>query len=69
MYFDFKTAGVVIALVTPFFILTIWAITNAGQREFKSLGQKALWMLVAAVPFIGSLIYIFFGMRKGKKAK
>jgi len=69
MYFDFKTAGVVIALVTPFFILTIWAITNAGQREFKSLGQKALWMLVAAVPFIGSLIYILFGMRKGKKEK
>ena len=69
MYFDFKTAGVVIALVTPFFILTIWAITNAGQREFKSLGQKALWMLVAAVPFVGAFIYIFFGMRKGKKVK
>jgi len=67
MYFDFRTAGVVIALVTPFFILTIWGVVSAGQRDFGSLGRKALWMLVAAVPFIGFLIYIIFGMRKGKK--
>ena len=67
MNFDLKTAGIVIVLTTPFFLLTIWAVASAGQRNFKTLGQKAVWMLVSSIPFIGFVIYLLFGMRKGKK--
>jgi hypothetical protein len=67
MIFDFKTAGVILALTAPFVLLTIWAVTSAAGREFKTLGQKALWMLTASIPFIGFLLYLIFGMRRGKK--
>ncbi len=67
MHFDLKTVGVIIALAAPFFLLTIWAVTNAAQRDFSTLGQKIVWMLVASIPFIGFFIYFIFGMRKGKK--
>jgi len=50
-----------------FFILTCWAILDASQKDFGTLGKKALWMLVAAIPFIGVIIYFIFGYRKGKK--
>ena len=50
-----------------FFILTCWATLDASQRDFGTLGKKALWMLVAAIPFIGFIIYFIFGYRKGRK--
>ncbi len=58
---------VVVGIATPFILLTIWAVLNAAQKEFGSLGKKATWMLVAAVPFFGFIIYLLFGFRKGKK--
>jgi len=50
-----------------FFILTCWAVLDASQRDFGTLGKKALWMLVAAIPIIGFIIYFIFGCRKGRK--
>ncbi len=52
-----------------FFLLTCWAILHAAGREFDSFPKKAVWMLVAAVPFIGWLIYFLFGRRKPQKSK
>jgi hypothetical protein len=65
---DLYTAGTVILISIPFFMLTVWAMVNAAQREFGTLGRKVLWMLVAAVPFVGFIPYFLFGMRQGKKA-
>ncbi len=52
-----------------FFVLTCIAIIDAATREFGSLQKKAIWMLAAAIPFIGFIIYFIFGMRKGKRLK
>jgi len=56
-----------ICLCIPFFLLTIWSVINAAQKEFGSLKAKVLWMIIAAIPFIGFIIYLIFGFRKGKK--
>lgn len=64
---DLKTIGVVIGLTIPFVLLTLFAIVNAAQKDFGSSAKKALWLLVAAIPFIGFLVYFIFGWRKGKK--
>jgi len=64
---DLNTAGVVILISIPFFMLTVWAIVNAAQREFATLGKKVMWMLIAAIPFVGFAPYFLFGMRQGKK--
>jgi len=65
---DFKTAGTIVLISIPFFLLSIWAIVDALQKDFGTLGKKALWGLVASIPFIGAIIYLIFGFRKGKKS-
>lgn len=65
---DLKTAVVVLALSVPFFAGTVWAIVNAAQKEFHSLGEKALWVMVAAIPFIGFIIYLLLGFRRGARS-
>jgi hypothetical protein len=64
---DFYTIKMVLALCVPFLLATLWAVIHAAQKEFGSLREKVLWMLVAAIPFIGFIIYLIFGFRKGKK--
>jgi hypothetical protein len=62
-----KEILVFICLCIPFFLLTVWAVVNAAQKEFGSLKKKVLWMVIASIPFIGFMIYLAFGFRKGKK--
>jgi hypothetical protein len=64
---DFQTIKMVLGLSVPFLLATLWAVIHAAQKEFGSLREKVLWMMVAAIPFIGFIIYLIFGFRKGKK--
>jgi len=64
---DFQTIKMVLGLSVPFLLATLWAVIHAAQKEFGSLREKVLWMMVAAIPFIGFIIYLIFGLRKGKK--
>ena len=66
---DLKTIGIVLVLTVPFFFLTVWAIVDCLQKDFGSIGKKALWGLISAIPFIGAIIYFIFGFRKGKKTE
>ena len=52
-----KLIGIFLAVCIPFFIATVWAIA----------GKKALWWVIASVPFAGFIVYLIFGFRKGKK--
>ncbi len=61
-----KTVVIFVALCVPFFLGTIWAIVDVAQKDFESTGKKALWWLIASVPFIGFIFYLLFGFRKGK---
>lgn len=63
---DFKTAGILILLCIPFLLMTVWAVTNAAQKEFSSQKQKLLWFFIASIPFIGFIFYFLFGARKKK---
>jgi hypothetical protein len=65
---DFHTIKVVLCLSVPFLLATLWAVIHAAQKEFGSLREKVLWMMIAAVPFVGFIIYLLFGLRKGKKS-
>jgi hypothetical protein len=62
-----KTAAIFLAICVPFFFATIWAIVDVAQKDFGTTGKKALWWLIVSVPFIGFLVYLIFGFRKGKK--
>jgi hypothetical protein len=64
---DFYTIKMILGLSVPFLLATLWAVIHAAQKEFGSLREKVLWMMIAAIPFIGFIIYLIFGLRKGKK--
>ena len=50
-----------------FYVLTILAIIDIAYRDFGTIGKKALWGIIALIPFVGWLIYLLFGLRKGKR--
>jgi hypothetical protein len=65
---DLKTLAIFLALCIPFFLLlTIWAIVDVAQKDFGTDGKKALWWIIASIPFVGFIPYLIFGFRKGKK--
>jgi hypothetical protein len=65
---NLDTVLFVLIASVPFFIGTIWAVVNAAQKDFGSIGKKAFWVMVASFPFIGFLIYLIIGFRMGKKS-
>ena len=61
------TFTTVLLIVSPFIVLTFWAIMDLAYRDFGSLKKKALWGAFIFVPFLGGPIYLIFGRRGGKK--
>ena len=57
---------IIIAVGAFFYLLTCVAFIDIARKDFGSLGMKALWGVIAFIPFIGVVIYIMFGFRKGK---
>lgn len=64
-----ETVVVFISISIPFFLMTILAIVDVAMKDFGTIGKKALWGVIASIPFIGFIIYLIFGFRKGKKPK
>ena len=64
---DFYTIKMVLGLSVPFMLATLWAVIHAAQKDFGSFREKILWMIVAAIPFVGFIIYLLFGFRKSGK--
>ncbi len=65
---EIKPVLVFLAACVPFFIGTIWAVTDVAQRDFGTLRNKALWWVVASIPFVGFIIYLLTGFRKGRRS-
>lgn len=63
-----KTVIIVLALSVPFFIMTVWAVVDAALKDFGTPVKKALWLVVAATPYLGCVFYFAIGFRKGKKS-
>jgi hypothetical protein len=64
---DTATAIFWIKISVVFYLLTVLAIVDIVRKDFGTIGKKALWGIIAMIPFIGWLIYLIFGFRKGKK--
>ncbi len=62
-----ETVAVFLGITIPFFLMTIWAIVDVAIKDFGAVKKKALWVVIASIPFIGFIIYLIFGFRKGKK--
>ena len=62
-----KAAATFVLLSVPFFLLTVWALVDISIKDFKTLKEKVIWYLIALIPFIGWLIYLILGFRRGVK--
>ena len=62
------STGMIIVLTgIAFFLMTCVALLDIARKDFGSIEMKALWaFIVALVPFIGVLVYIFIGRTKGR---
>jgi hypothetical protein len=64
---EIRAALTFILMCIPFLLLTVWALVDIAIKDFPSLKEKALWYIVALIPFIGWLFYLLFGFRRGRK--
>jgi len=57
----------ILGICLVFLLLTLWAILDAARRDFGAIEKKAAWVFVSAIPFIGFIIYLIFGLKRGQK--
>jgi hypothetical protein len=62
-----SSVGVFLVLTIPFLLLTVWALVDVSMKTFPSMGEKVVWWIVAIIPFIGWLVYLALGFRRGVK--
>ncbi len=60
-------AQLIIIIGTTFYAFTCLAFIDIARKDFGSIAKKAMWGIIAFVPFIGVVIYFLFGFRKGKR--
>lgn len=62
-----STVSMVVGIGLLFYVFTCWAVIDIAYKDFSSLPVKAAWGFTALIPFIGVIIYLLFGCRKGKR--
>lgn len=60
-----NTAQFVILCGILFWLLTCWAVIDIARKDFGAIEKKAAWGFTALVPFIGVLVYLIFGYKRG----
>ena len=56
---------VVAGIALVFWVFTMLAIVNIVFKDFGSIQNKAIWGVVALIPFVGWIIYFTFGAKRG----
>ena len=60
------STGTFIVLVgTLFYLATCIAVLDIARKDFGAIEKKAAWGFAALVPFIGPIVYIAFGFKRG----
>ncbi len=62
-----NTIIVVTGIAFIFFPITFFFVADVAKKDFGSPVKKVKWHIIAMIPFIGWLIYLIFGFRKGTK--
>lgn len=58
----------VLAVVAAFAVLSLWSIRDAFHRQFHSTNEKMFWIqLCVLVPFLGAIVYLIWGKKRGEK--
>lgn len=63
------TVMITVGAVVVSFLLTCWALIDVAIKDFGALEKKAVWGMIAFIPFIGWIVYLLWGRRTGKRRK
>ena len=58
---------IVIGSAGASYVLTCWALIDVAARDFGAIEKKAVWGIVAFIPFLGWLVYLLWGRNKGTR--
>ena len=58
---------IISAIGAIFCIFTTLAVVDVILKDFNSLKSKVVWGIIAMIPFLGWVIYLVFGFKKGKR--
>ena len=62
-----STHWMIIIFGLLFWLMTCWAVIDIARKDFGAIEKKAAWGFIALVPFIGVVVYLIFGYRKGAR--
>ena len=57
----------VLAVAGASYLLTCWALVDVAVKDFGALEKKAVWGVIAFIPFVGWLIYFLWGRKRGER--
>lgn len=57
---------IIISVGIIFYIFTCLAFVDIARKRFDSVKTKAIWGIIAFIPFIGCVVYFLLGSKKGK---
>ena len=49
------------------YLLTCWALLDVAARDFGAMEKKAVWGIVAFIPFLGWFVYLLWGRKRGRR--
>lgn len=59
----------VLALTTVCLCISFWGIWHAYWREFPTVQEKMIWLVVIVfIPFAGGIAYLLKGRKRGRKS-
>lgn len=61
-----QAAEWIIVIGIVFFLATCLALLDIARKDFGGIEKKAVWAFVCLVPFIGVLVYLAVGFRRGR---
>lgn len=65
-----STLAMVVTVTAAFLLLSWWSIRDAFHREFGSTNEKFFWVqLSVLVPFLGGIVYLLVGRKRGRKLR
>jgi len=62
-----ETLKVFVIIGLLFYLVTCLVFLDIARKDFGTLAKKVMWVAIAMIPFIGCVIYLVFGFRKGRK--
>ena len=62
-----KAAEWIILSGVVFYFFTILALFDIARKDFGGIEKKAIWAFICMVPFIGVILYLAIGFRRGKR--